>query len=339
VGAEEAHFDAYHSAIGDTSYRQLQLRTTLSLADLRAAMQLRYPSSVSPEGHNYLSLQQKDLVEFGYGSGASSKVQHCLGLLAPGDGKSECYIIPTIARFLANQRRKTIIHISPYGFLSGYQFANALAAIEKMGFGTSISILHFTGSDIREGSPLPEELSDKEYLPSLLFINLDGAYNLFTHFLEDLKSWVDVIDKIVIDEVHTILSELSFRNKYKLYSRLPVLGIPIVALSGSLPLFLLSKFAKQIGLLNTLDLGEIKLIHGSHVVGYFPKGFKIKVKVSATYVNKVANFVVKQLGSQPDVSGSVHIFVAEKKMAVTCSICYPAGISAGLFLQIQNERK
>jgi superfamily II DNA/RNA helicase len=82
-------------------------------------------------------------------------VRRCLGLLAPGDGKSESYIIPTIARHLANQRHKTIIHISPYSFLAGYQFANASTAIRNVGLESSISMVFFTGGDIQEGS-LPD---------------------------------------------------------------------------------------------------------------------------------------------------------------------------------------
>ena len=316
VGSEESHFDAYHFAIGDTSHQVLKCPTMLSLADLRSAMQLRHPTSVSTLGHNYISLQQKELVEFGYGS-VLCKKQHCLGLLAPGEGKSESYIIPTIARHIANQKCKSIIHISPYNFLAGYQFANASGVIEKLGLLSSISSIVFTGSDIREGS-LPEELSNKECLPSLIFLNLDGMNNLFTYFFEDLQSWVDVIDKIVIDEVHTIISESSFRNKYKLYSKLPVLGIPIVALSGSLPLFVLSSFARRLCLSVTEDLSDMKIIHGIDVVGNFPKGFKIKVTVSANYVKRVANFVIRRLGSQPGLVGAVHVFVAEKMMVIAC---------------------
>ncbi|KAI2498080.1 hypothetical protein MHU86_16390 [Fragilaria crotonensis] len=97
VGSEEAHFNAYHFALGDTSYGFSRCQNILSLANLRSAMQLRYPTSSTPEGHNYLSLQQKELVEFGYGM-TFTKPQHCVALLAPGEGKSECYIIPTIAR-------------------------------------------------------------------------------------------------------------------------------------------------------------------------------------------------------------------------------------------------
>jgi hypothetical protein len=107
-------------------------------------------------------------------------------------------------------------------------------------------------------------------------------------------------------------SELSFRNKYKVYFQLPVLGIPILALSGSLPLFVLSKFARRLCLSVATDLGDMKIIHGSHVVGSFPNGFKIKVNVCEAYVNKVANFVVNRLGPQPCVAGAIHIFVAKK---------------------------
>ncbi|KAI2489624.1 hypothetical protein MHU86_24972 [Fragilaria crotonensis] len=149
IGSEEAHFDAYHSAIGDTSHHLLKCRSMLSLSDIRKAMQLRFPKSSSLESNNYLSTQQKELVEFGYGPG-SSKKQHCLALLAPGDGKSESYIIPTIARYLANHDCKTIIHISPYSFLAGYQFANASAVIEKLGLDSYISLLSFTGRDITQ---------------------------------------------------------------------------------------------------------------------------------------------------------------------------------------------
>jgi hypothetical protein len=229
-------------------------------------------------------------VEFAYGRG-SSEQKHCLGLLSPGEGKSEVFIIPTIARRLANKKSKTIIHVSPYSFLAGYQFANANAVIEKLGFDSSISTSLYTGRDITQGS-LPDDISDKETLPSILFLNLDAIYNLFTFHLEHLKSWIDVVDKIVIDEVHTIFSELSFRDKYKVYSRLPVLGIPIVALSGSVPKFVVSKFAKRLCLSVAADLRDIKVIDGDDIIGDFPKGFRIKFSVASSYVNKVASFVV-----------------------------------------------
>jgi hypothetical protein len=83
----------------------------------------------------------------------------------------------------------------------------ASATFEKLSLNSSICV--FSGQDISDGV-LPEELWEKDNLPSLLFLNLDAMNNLFKCFSEELKSWVNVIDKIVIDEVHTILSEMSF---------------------------------------------------------------------------------------------------------------------------------
>ncbi len=142
VGSEEARFIVYHFAIGDTSYLISKSASKISLADLRKAMQLRYPTAPSPSnGHDhYLSVQQKELVEFGYSVDFNNKPQHCLALLAPGEGKSESYIIPTIARQLANQKPKTIIHVTPFRFLAGYQFAMASAAFEKLSLKSSICV-------------------------------------------------------------------------------------------------------------------------------------------------------------------------------------------------------
>jgi superfamily II DNA helicase RecQ len=312
VGSEETHFNAYHFAIGDTSYQISKSISNLSLADLRNAMRLRYPTAISPSnGHDhYLSIQQKELVEFGYGANFNNKAQHCIALLAPGEGKSESYIIPTIARQLANQKSKTIIHVSPFRFLAGYQFAMASAAFEKLSLKSSICV--FSGRDITSDGPLPEELRDKDNLPSLLFLNLDAVSNLFKYFSEVLKSWVDVLDRIVIDEVHTILSEMNFRDKYKVYSELPSLGVPIVVLSGSLPIFAISRFAKQLGLSKTDNLSDVKVILGSHVVGRFPQGFKIKVSISSKYVYVAAHFVKTKLESRRGLA-AVHVVVAEKK--------------------------
>jgi hypothetical protein len=275
VGFDECHFEAYHFAIGDISYNILKnkTRSMLSLGDIRQAMRLRYPNSDSARGQ-YLSLQQKELVEFGYGPGSSTD-EHCLGLLAPGDGKSETYLIPTIARRLANKGSKMIIHVSPYSFLARYQFSNACSAINKLHL-DGIVILTFNGRDIQEGK-LPEQLRGVESLPNLLFLNLDAIHHLFNNFHEDLKSWTAFIDKIVIDEVHTCFSEVNFREKYKVYHQLPSLGIPICALSGSVPLFAVSRLAKRLCLSVSEDLSDMKIIHGGDIIGNFPSGFKIRI--------------------------------------------------------------
>jgi len=307
LGGDETHFNAFHFAIGDISYDLLHLQSTaLALGDIRSAMNLRYPKSFSAERHNYLSIQQKELVEFAYGASSNNPL-HCFGLLAPGQGKSDSYLIPTIARRLANQKGKMIIHVSPYSFLSAYQFEMAIAAVDSVGFGSSISICVFKGGDVTECC-LPEELSDTDALPNLLFLNLDAMSNLFHFHFEALKSWVGFMDKIVLDEIHTIYSELSFREKYKVCSQLPLLGIPILALSGSVPLFALPRLAHRLCLTVTNDLTDVKVIHGADIVGDFPDGFVIRFSVAGSYLNKVATFVVKKYGA----GGSFHVFVSDK---------------------------
>jgi superfamily II DNA helicase RecQ len=308
LDGDETHFNAFHFGIGDTSHDIVMLQSTaLSLGDIRSAMNLRYPKSLSVEGHKYLSIQQKDLVEFAYGPSSNNPLHHCFGLLAPGQGKSESYIIPTIARRLANQKGKMIIHVSPYSFLSAYQFELATAAVDSVGFASSISICVFKGCDFMEGC-LPEELSDSDALPNLLFVNLDAMSNLFNFHFEALKSWVPFMDKIVLDEVHTIYSELSFREKYKVCPKLPILGIPILVLSGSVPLFALPRLAHRLCLSVNNDLSDVKVIHGADIVGDFPRGFVIRFSVSDTYLTKVATFVVKRYGG----GGSFHLFVSTK---------------------------
>jgi hypothetical protein len=131
-------------------------------------------------------------------------------------------------------------------------------------------------------------------------------------YVEDLKTWKHFIDKIVIDEVHTIFSELAFRDKYSVYCFLPILGVPIVALSGSIPFFAVSKLAQRIGLSVFDDSHDLKVIKGGDVIGNFPKGFRISTVLHDTYLSKVINFVTRSLGAQPNPNCAVHVFVSEK---------------------------
>ena len=111
----EFHFNAYHFAISDTSFQLPYFQVSLlSSGDLRIAMSFQHPNSLSIVGHNYLLMQQKELVEYAYGSCAlSSKPRHCLALLAPGEGKSEVYIIPISLLESWPTETKTILHVSP----------------------------------------------------------------------------------------------------------------------------------------------------------------------------------------------------------------------------------
>ena len=324
IGSEEQLYNKYHFGIGDTSHRILQDQEFLSKRILQETLTVRFPSLANNNNGpvEYLSKGQQEVVEYLHGAPTTGNLQHCLGLLAAGDGKSEMYLLPTLARAYCHHRSKTIVYVGPYGFLTGYQAANALSAFEKSGYKDRISVLVFTGSDIKDGV-LPIELSDKNDLPSLLFLNLDAMSNLFKYFREQLKSWVDRLEMIVVDEIHTIYSEMDFRNKYSVYSRLSSLGVPIVGLSGSVPLFAVSRLAKRLCLSVQDDLSDLKIVHGGDVVGTFPKGFKIQVSITDNCIEEVALFVHKRLGqgtattetataTTTGVTEAIHVFVSRK---------------------------
>ena len=307
---QEAHFNRYHLAIGDTSHAAVQDKETLSCVHLQVAVRHRH-------GQEYQSVAQKELVEARYRTPTSPT--HCLGLLAPGEGKSEVYILPTLARILMNLLSKTIVYVAPYNFLTGYQSANALTAFEKLGLEDRVSILTFTGSDIQVDK-LPTELSNKDALPSLLFLSLDALSNLVSFFPEDVKSWKDSVEMIVVDEVHTIFCEMDFRDKYSVYSKLSLLGIPIVGLSGSVPLFALDRLVTRLCWSVKANQSDMKIIHGGDVVGTFPLGFKIAFSIHDNCVEEVASFVRQRLeqGGSLLMGGAgateaVHVFVSTKK--------------------------
>ncbi len=150
-----------------------------------------------------------------------------------------------------------------------------------------------------------------------MFLSLDTLSNLVSFFPEDLKSWKDGIETIVVDEVHTIFCEMNFRNKYSVYSKLPSLGIPIVGLSGSVPLFSVNRLVTRLGwsVVKAGEPSDMKIIHGGDVVGAFPLGFKIAFSVHDDCVAEVISFVRRHLerGALIGSSEAVHVFVSTKK--------------------------
>ena len=94
------------------------------------------------------------------------------------------------------------------------------------------------------------------------------------------------------------------------------LGVPIVGLSGSVPLFAVNRLAKRLCLSIRDDLSDMKIVHGGDVVGTFPKGFKIRVLINENCIEEVVLFVRKRLGSSDHKGGlteALHVFVSSKK--------------------------
>jgi hypothetical protein len=81
VDGIEEYFNLYHAAIGDTSHTLQTGHELLPLADIRFTMKSCHPLRDSKIAY-YLSLAQKDLVEFGRGH--IGHKNHCLCLFASG---------------------------------------------------------------------------------------------------------------------------------------------------------------------------------------------------------------------------------------------------------------
>jgi hypothetical protein len=123
-------------------------------------------------------------------------------------------------------------------------------------------------------------------------------------------------DRIIIDEVHTIFSESRFRSSFQVYEWLPSLGVPIIALSGSLPLFVLptlSPLSLKLCLSQKSDMSDCHIIHCENIVGVFPEGFKITVEMRIEHTTK------GQCSSQD----AIHVYtdVKENTMTIYKNLC------------------
>ena len=115
----------------------------------------------------------------------------------------------------------------------------------------------------------------------------------------------------MIDEVHTYHSEESFPDVYDRGMALVAqFKLPVIALSGTLPEFLIAPLAVKLRLtwrVEDIDKDVIQ-IRNHDVIGKFPSGFTIDVKqvpnVTSSVVNEVHEFLYRR------DNDSVHIFAA-----------------------------
>ena len=132
-----------------------------------------------------------------------------------------------------------------------------------------------------------------------------------------MESWVDqrVLDRIFIDEVHTVFSEIRFRS-FKVLEWLPSLGIPIIALRGTLPLFALSRLTKKLCLSQDKNSSNCHIIYHEKIYRSFPDGFEILIEMQSDFIAKTVEFVIKTLCQAP-CQGVIHVFADVKENAKT----------------------
>ena len=162
---------------------------------------------------------------------------HAFFTISCGGGKSASWEISTLARYLNKNTHQTQIVTVPYCFLLNSQYMKSYNMLEEFG----IKIKYYTWRDIN-CDRVPDEFAqatndnDVSSLPHLIFVSLEALHSLFTYHHSIIDNWKDqnLLRCIYIDEIHTIFTEITFRSCYAVYQKLATLGIPLIALSGTL---------------------------------------------------------------------------------------------------------
>ena len=102
---------------------------------------------------------------------------HCLCGIGCGGGKSLAWILPIIQRTISGCTSKMNIVIIPYCFLLKHHYTATTELIQAT---HNFNVEALTGRDI-EDNILPNYLRDRETLPALLFISLEGIAKLLKY--------------------------------------------------------------------------------------------------------------------------------------------------------------
>lgn len=239
---------------------------------------------------------------------ANSVSRHAHIGLPCGSGKSMAWMVPTVARILAGRTRKTIFVVLPYKFLVEYHLE---AATKMSDLTVDLSILAYSGIEISQSAPLPTALHDIRLFPDILFLSLEAMVNLMKFHSPTLKSWVseELIQRFIIDEVHTILGE-SFRQVYEFLPSLVRYEIPVATMSGTLPNEMVPFLLSYLGMSSSSSLDDVDIIQTNDCLGYFPDDFVFSVQESLRPINAAGQQVGLILRDFPQ--HCIHIMVDSK---------------------------
>ena len=226
--SKEAFFKKYHRSIGSCiSMERNEIKKGFNFVKESEMVQtLQITCGLNA---HFLSDLQKHMIM----DSVNNVTHHTFCGIGCGGGKSMAWILSAFTRCINGSKPKMHIVILPYCFLLQHHYSSCKTLL---GIHQKLDIEFLQGCDIHD-NVLPNILRDKKSLPTILFLSLEGISALIKHhccFMEELVS-CELIHKIYIDECHTILSETNFRKSYACFTKLSVLKIPIMNLSGSFP--------------------------------------------------------------------------------------------------------
>jgi CRISPR/Cas system-associated endonuclease/helicase Cas3 len=152
-----------------------------------------------------------------------------------GGGKSLAWLLRTICLLQKGYDPGLTIIILPYKFLTSHHFQSALVLASKfkrLHLRIEMLTLVSINADF-----LPTCLCDQKNLPHLLFVSIDAMARLLEHHISNLKDFAmkKLLVRIIIDEVHTFITEIGYRRCIEVHRQLPRLGVMLIMMSATVP--------------------------------------------------------------------------------------------------------
>jgi hypothetical protein len=227
---------------------------------------------------SYTSCYQQELVEFA----ASSTPVHAHADVPCGGGKSMAWMLPVAACLLYGRHSvsgKCTIVVLPYKFLAAFQTKATSSFLLEC---TDAWIATYNASDFSRNK-FPDYLSHDDFLPDIVFLTIDALSIIIEKHKPHLARFCQsgYIQCLIIDEIHISLTE-DFCPAYESLTKMPSFGVPILTMSGSLPCQFRPSVLRYLGRSTEDDdgcSGEVKLIGGGDVLGYFPHDFTFCCRV------------------------------------------------------------
>ena len=294
---KEGFFEKYHQCLGSNvfnhSSKAMNSMKYIDEDQLKNTLKIVYGTNAE-----YFSDLQREIIF----DSANNYFQHSFCALGCGGGKSLSWIIPTLKRVHDGTRTNMTIVIIPYCFLVQHHY---LHCVNLSNATRKFSVEYLIGSDISE-QVFPNCLRDYQSLPSIIFVSLEAIAKLLIchfHFMKEIVE-ESLINKIFIDECHTLLTETNFRNKYFELTKLAALGVPIMSMSGSFPTKFISSYTKY--MFNDCSNIPGKMFIDESLFG--TQELSLRVIQTSNYLQATVSCIVDFLGKHSGYN--IHVIVS-----------------------------
>ncbi len=302
--ADEVFYDFYHKELGEEILEPPRMDFTPFTTSI-----LKKSLKKLLGGHaTFWSSQQQEMI----GIASNSIKRHAFMSLPCGQGKSMSWLVPVMASLLSGRHVGLRIVILPYKFLLAHMVEQA-----KSLFGPTLNRIQveFADSSTLNNDSIPTWM-DENNLPTLLFLNLDAAEKLLRYHMDRLQRWAhnSILKRIYFDEFQQIIVEYGFRKSYQSLRKLGRVGVPVMCLSGSLPLSTAMSLMKYCCLSTEEDNNEIDTVEAIDPIG---DGFTFDIQIVESVSESVVELVSKI------TKDACHVICETKKICVAIA----AGLS------------